>query len=88
LAYGIGITPSMSILRTAADRGDGHEFFLFYANRHEQDVTFAPELEDLRRGLDLRVVHVLSRPLAEWAGESGRIDAALLEPPSGQSLPA
>lgn len=79
LAYGIGITPSMSILRTAVDRGDSHEFFLFYANRHEEDVTFAPELEDLGKHLDLRVVHVLSRPPAGWAGESGRIDAALLE---------
>src|SRR3954469_15870794 len=33
VAYGIGITPSMSILRTAADRGDTRSFVLFYANR-------------------------------------------------------
>jgi ferredoxin-NADP reductase len=32
IAYGIGITPSMSILRTAADREDTRHFVLFYSN--------------------------------------------------------
>src|SRR3954454_3489780 len=58
LAYGIGITPSMSILRTAADRGDPRAFMLFYANRRLEDVTFAEELDELRERLDLRIVHV------------------------------
>src|SRR3954449_3143416 len=47
LAYGIGITPSMSILRTAADRRDARTFVLFYANRTLEDVTFAHELVEL-----------------------------------------
>src|SRR4051794_23359979 len=78
IAYGIGITPSMSILRTAADRGDTREFVLVYANRTAEDVTFATELEGLRGRLDVRVIHVLSRPASGWVGERGRITADLL----------
>jgi predicted ferric reductase len=40
VAYGIGITPSMSILRTAADRAETRPFVLFYANRSTKDITF------------------------------------------------
>jgi len=79
LAYGIGITPSMSILRTAADRADPRAFVLFYANRRLEDVTFAAELEELRERLDLRIVHVLSQPPAHWAGERGRITTDVLQ---------
>jgi predicted ferric reductase len=78
LAYGIGITPSMSILRTAADRADPRTFILFYANRRLEDVTFAQELDALREQLDLRIIHILSQPPADWTGERGRITADLL----------
>jgi predicted ferric reductase len=78
IAYGIGITPSMSILRTAADRGDRRRFVLMYANRQVADVTFGRELAELRRRLDLEVIHVLSQPPEDWPGERGRITAALL----------
>jgi predicted ferric reductase len=79
VAYGIGITPSMSILRTAADRRDTRAFVLFYANRDVGDITFGGELERLRERLDLRIVHVLSRPPEGWSGERGRISAAVLK---------
>jgi ferredoxin-NADP reductase len=79
VAYGIGITPSMSILRTAFDRGDVRSFILFYANRNAEDVTFGDELDAVCEGLDLRVVHVLSGPHEDWRGERGRISAAVLD---------
>jgi predicted ferric reductase len=78
VAYGIGITPSMSILRTAADQGDTRTFVLFYANRSVEDITFARELAGLGARLDLRIVHVLSRPPERWPGERGRLTAAVL----------
>jgi ferredoxin-NADP reductase len=78
VAYGIGITPCMSILRTAADRGDSRSHVLFYANRSAEDVTFGDELALLAQRLDLRVVHVLSRPRHAWDGERGRITAEVL----------
>jgi predicted ferric reductase len=79
LAYGIGITPSMSILRTALDRADTRRFVLFYANRTVEDVTFAEELDGLRSRMKVQVVHVLSRPPAHWTGERGRMTADVLQ---------
>jgi predicted ferric reductase len=79
LAAGIGITPAMSVLRTAAHRGDRRPLLLLYGSRRWADVTFREELADLERRLaNLRVIHVLSRPDPAWQGERGRIDEALL----------
>src|SRR4051812_37200336 len=86
LAYGIGITPSMSILRTAADRADPRAFVLFYANRRLEDVPFAEELDEARQQLDLRIIHVLSQPPAHWTGERGRITADLLKRHAPENL--
>src|SRR6478672_12373215 len=79
LAAGIGITPAMSVLRTAAGRGDRRPFLLIYGSRRWADVTFREELAELERALpNLRVEHVLSRPHPEWPGEQGRVGGALL----------
>lgn len=78
IAYGIGITPSVSILRTAADRGDTRTFVLFYANRYVGDITLNEELQQLRERLNLQIVHVLSKPPDDWTGERGRLTAAVL----------
>jgi predicted ferric reductase len=79
LAAGIGITPAISVLRTAAERGERRPLLLVYGNRRWEDVTFREELQDLERRLpSLRVVHVLSRPDAGWQGERGRVDEQLL----------
>jgi predicted ferric reductase len=79
LAAGIGITPALSVIRTAAERGDQRPLLLLYGSRRWPDVTFREELEALQRRLpNLRVVHVLSRPDAGWTGERGRVGAELL----------
>ena len=79
IAGGIGITPSMSILRTAADRGDRRPYLLVYAARSLDGVTFADELEALGRRVNLALVLVLSSPPPDWAGERGRINAGVLD---------
>jgi predicted ferric reductase len=79
IAYGIGITPTMSILRTAADRGDPRTFMVFYANRLAEDITFRAELEALGERLDLRIVHVLSKPPDDWPDERGRLTPEVLQ---------
>ncbi|WP_340685127.1 ferredoxin--NADP reductase [Amycolatopsis coloradensis] len=60
LAGGSGITPVMSILKSALEHGTG-EVVLLYANRDERSVIFARELADLAaRSQDrLVVVHWL-----------------------------
>ncbi len=57
---GSGITPVMSIARTALEKGSG-KVVLFYANRDESSVIFAAELAELAREHPdrLTVVHWL-----------------------------
>jgi len=79
LATGIGITPALSVLRSAAERGDRRPFLLLYGSRRWADVTFREELDELDRQLpNLQVVHVLSRPEPDWQGECGRVDPEVL----------
>lgn len=77
-AGGVGITPMMSMLRTLADRGDKRPVVLIYGSRDWESITFREELEALRARLDLRIVHVLSRPHKGWTGETGFINAEVL----------
>jgi predicted ferric reductase len=79
LAAGIGITPALSVIRTAAERGDRRPIVLLYGSRRRQDATFAEELAALCRRLpSLRIVHVLSRPDPSWRGERGHVGEPLL----------
>ena len=78
VAGGIGITPVMSLLRTFADEGGVRPLVLVDANRRWEDVTFREEIDQLTARLGLQVVHVLSDPPADWAGERGRVDLRLL----------
>lgn len=78
IAGGIGITPMMSMLSTLADRGDRRPLWLLYANRDWESVTFREQLEALKQRLDLRVIHFLETPPADWQGETGFINAEKL----------
>lgn len=80
IAGGIGSTPILSILRTMADRQDLRPVIFFYGNRDWEQVTFREDLAELeKRVKNLKVVHVLERPPADWQGERGYITAELLE---------
>jgi predicted ferric reductase len=89
IAGGIGITPVMSMLRTMVDEEEPRPLLLIYGSRDWQEVTFREELQELEGRLDLKVVHVLSSPPEGWEGESGYVDAELLERhiPSDWTLP-
>jgi 3-phenylpropionate/trans-cinnamate dioxygenase ferredoxin reductase subunit len=79
LAAGIGITPALSVIRTAAERGKSSPLLLIYGSRRWADVTFREELDHFERSLpNLRVVHVLSRPEPGWEGERGRVGDEVL----------
>ncbi len=78
IAGGIGVTPIMSILVTAAERQDDRPFLLIYASKTWSDVTFREELEELRTQLDLTIVHVIKEPPENWQGETGYVDRELL----------
>ena len=78
IAGGVGITPMMSMLRTAADRGDRRPYRLVVHARDRADLLFRAELAHLRTCLDLQVTQVLRRPAPNWGGATGPIDTTLL----------
>jgi len=76
-AAGSGITPILSILRTAMD-DPSVRATLIYSNRNPNTVMFREELEDLKNQHmgRLNVVHLLSDGSQEIDLFRGRIDAA------------
>jgi predicted ferric reductase len=78
VAGGIGMAPCLSMLRTLADRGDRREHLLVYGTGELERTPFREEVASLAGRLRLRVVHVLERPPAGFAGEVGVIDEPLL----------
>jgi predicted ferric reductase len=78
IAGGVGITPMMSMVRAAADRGDIRPHRLIVVARNHEDLLFRDELAYLREELDLEVIEVLRRPHPGWEGHTGEIDMALL----------
>lgn len=79
IAGGIGITPMMSMLVTAANRKDERPYLLIYASKKWEDITYREELEQLQQKLDLKVLHVLREPPEDWSGKKGYVDKQLLE---------
>jgi len=80
IVAGIGITPAMSIIRTAVDLGDPRPIRLIYGAQDWERITFREELEAhaARTDVNLEAWYVLADPPAGWPGFSGRIDAASL----------
>lgn len=78
IAGGIGITPMMSMLVTAAERQEDRPFLLIYASKKWEDITFREELEALQAKLDLTIIHVLREPPKDWTGETGYVNRELL----------
>lgn len=79
IAGGVGITPMMSMIRTLADRGDRRPVILIYGSKDWESITFRDELEASKARLDLTIVHVLSKPPADWTGEQGFITAEMFK---------
>lgn len=81
IAGGVGITPLMSMLRCIQDTQEPRRVLLLYANRTESDIIFREELAEMVResqaeetGCRIQVAHILSKPDADWTGETGRLD--------------
>jgi predicted ferric reductase len=79
IAGGIGSAPVLSILRTMRDRGREKPVIFFYGNPTWDTVIYQEELEDLKKEVNLKVVHVLERPPEDWEGEAGFITADILK---------
>ncbi|HTR12999.1 MAG TPA: 2Fe-2S iron-sulfur cluster-binding protein [Roseiarcus sp.] len=77
-AAGSGITPVISIIRSALAANEGARATLVYGNRTTQSIMFRSALDEMKdRWLGrLAIFHVLSRESQEIAVLDGRIDAA------------
>lgn len=79
LSAGSGITPMLSVVRTAADLGVDLDAVFVHAARTPADMIAAAELKALARTLPrLSYVRVPSRAPARWRGPRGRIDRDML----------
>jgi predicted ferric reductase len=85
IAGGVGITPMMSMVRTAAHRLDPRPYRLVVVASAPQDLLFRSELARLRRIIDLEVTEVLRRPVEGWSGPTGGVDVGLLSVVIGDS---
>lgn len=83
LAGGIGITPFMSMLRHAAHAGLEQRIVLLYSNRRPEDTAFLTELQRLEGDHpNFRLLATMTQmpdSRLPWMGETGKIDAALIE---------
>ncbi len=79
IAGGVGISPMMSMMRTLAARGDRRPCHLFYGVNTLDEVAFGDEIDRLTTELDLTVTYVVVHPEPDWTGETGFIDADILE---------
>jgi predicted ferric reductase len=82
---GIGITPAVSMLRSLRDSSDPRPLLLIYGNSSWKEVAFRRELVELEEALNLRVIHVINEPEADWSGETGYIDRELLDRVLGEA---
>ncbi len=80
-AGGSGITPILSLLKTALETEPGSRFTLCYGNRTSAGIMFLEELAGLKdRYIDrLRLFHFLEDEEEEIALFNGRLDAAKCE---------
>lgn len=78
IAGGVGVTPMMSMLRTAAHLGETRAYRLVVVAGNRDEMLFRDELAVLRGQLDLEVTEVLRRPVPGWSGHTGEIGVGLL----------
>ena len=78
IAGGIGIAPMRGMLLHARDARLTRPFTLVYAAADRTRLAFEDELGRLTSELTLKLVLVLERPAAAWAGERGLVTAELL----------
>lgn len=77
---GSGITPLVSIAKTALVLEPQSLVSLVYCNRDEESIIFKEELEAMEGSYPGRftVIHKLEKPSASWAGSTGLLTAAEL----------
>jgi ring-1,2-phenylacetyl-CoA epoxidase subunit PaaE len=76
IGAGSGITPLMSIIKSALTMESRSQVSLIYGNRNTQSIIFRKQLEALQAQYNgrFKVLHVLSQPDNGWSGHQGRLN--------------
>lgn len=78
IAGGVGITPILANLHALEARSDPRPIILIYGNATWEDASFREELGNMKRHLNLTLVHVIENPPEGWDGATGRVDRETL----------
>jgi CDP-4-dehydro-6-deoxyglucose reductase, E3 len=80
VATGTGVTPLRSMILAALAGGSRAPMWVLLGVRHEEDIIYREQFEDLARRHDnVRFEVTLSQPAADWAGRRGYVQAHLPE---------
>ncbi|MDZ4840487.1 MAG: ferredoxin--NADP reductase [Bacteroidota bacterium] len=81
IGAGSGITPLMSILKSALHHSASNKVSLIYGSRDESQIIFGKKLDELVQKYPgrLNVIHSLSAPSNNWQGNTGRLNGAHLQ---------
>ncbi|PTW59839.1 ferredoxin-NADP reductase [Breoghania corrubedonensis] len=82
LSAGSGITPLMSMARTAADLGDDRDIIFLHAARSPRDIIFRQELDMMARQQEGMRLALICESLSEeksWPGLTGRLSNVMLQ---------
>src|SRR5690606_32678678 len=87
-AVGSGITPILSLIKSALDTEPKSSFTLFYGNRASSAVLFREEIEDLKNRYMTRlsIVYIMSREHQDIDLFNGRLDGEKVEQLLGRWL--
>ena len=78
IAGGVGITPFRSMIKYLIDKNISASITLFYITRNKDEFIFKDLLDKANDQLNLKTIYVLSHASAEWKGEKGDIDEAMI----------
>lgn len=79
VATGTGIVPFRAMLQDLFARGTDRQITLIYGTRHAASLLWVDEFRALsERHFNFRFLPTLTRPDAEWAGATGRVQPLLL----------
>lgn len=80
LSGGIGITPLRSMIRYSTDKQLATDIILLYSNRHEDDISFAEDFDEMQRhNPNLSVIVTITGSIRTWKGLTGRINREMME---------
>lgn len=86
IATGTGIAPFRSMLRERLAQDATHEHILIFGARHEHGLLYLREWQELQEEhKTFRFIPTLTRPLGTWTGNTGRVQAHVLEVIGGRT---